>query len=145
MPRTFRIAAAAALAAVLFTGCRSTGLWSGARFAADGSLQVIADEPVCGCLTLTNRSAQPVILRSALGGSTLGAAVLNGNESRRFRFDWVGQRNDDLYIIDGMDGSGRDLSLREVTRMEARPVDCDSAMCIYDTLLMNVGTTDDEY
>lgn len=122
--------------------CRSEGLWSGAAFRSDGSLQVAAEEPVCGCLTLTNRTAQRVFIRSQLRGSTSGGAAINPQQARRFRFDWAGPRPEDYYIIDASDEQGNDVDMASVFDMEARPVDCESPTCIYDTLLLNVAVAE---
>jgi hypothetical protein len=136
------IAGVAAIA--MLASCRRADLWSGAEFRSDGSLQVAAEEPVCGCMTLANRTGNRVFLRSELRGSTSGGATLNPNETRKFQFDWAGPRPDDYYIVEAMDENGDLLNIRDVVRMEARPVDCESPLCIYDTLLLNVAVEEEQ-
>lgn len=122
--------------AVSITGCRGLDLWSGVEFVGP-SLRLVAEQPICGCIMLVNKTDQPLYLRSDFNGSVRGAAVLNAHETRRFRFDWAGSRPDDVYWIHASDPMGRDVDMRLAVQMEAGPSDCDADSCIYDTLLLN--------
>lgn len=127
-------------AAMLLQGCRAVGLWSGSEINADGSLRVAAEEPACGCLTLTNRTNGEVYLRSLHRGSSLGGAALAAGSTRVFKFDWAGQENDEVYDIEATDKGGQRIQLREgVVDHETRPMDCERTQCVYGTLLMNVA------
>jgi hypothetical protein len=123
----------------MLPGCRRQVVWFGAAVTDDGSLQVASEQPVCGCLTLTNQTDHVVLLRSEIGGSTSGGAAIHPSETRRFRFDWAGPRPGDVYIIDAMDEHGKDLVISDVLAMDAQPIDCEAPTCIFDTLLLNVA------
>jgi len=130
-----------ALAATGLVACHGKALWSGAEFDGE-SVRLVADQPVCGCLWLKNRTDQALFLRSELNGTVRGAAVLNPRETRRFRFDWAGTRPDDMYRIQGFDAAGQTISLQTTVEMEAGSSACDAESCLYDTLRMNGGTED---
>lgn len=139
MARRSAIAALLGVALMLLPACRARAMWSGAFFTRDGMLQVVSEEPSCACLSLTNRSEATIFVRSALRGSTLGAAVINAKETRRFRFDWAGTGSEDFYIIESMDGDGRVLNSSRVLGVDVRPLECDARTCVFDTLLLNAA------
>lgn len=125
-------------AAVLLPGCRARGLWSGAEINADGSLRVSAEEPACGCLTLTNRTEREIYLRSLYRGSSLGGAALGAGKTRVFKFDWVGLEASDVYDIEATNEKGERVPMRErVVDYQTHPIDCERSQCVYGTLMMN--------
>jgi hypothetical protein len=144
MRNRWKAGMAVVMATTMLVSCRSETIWSGAAFLSDGTLQVAAEQPGCGCLTLRNTSAEPILLRSTLRGATSGGARINAGKTRQFRFDWAGPRPDDRYIVEAMDLSGNELDISQKVFMEARPVDCNSEVCIFDTLLLNVAFEEEQ-
>ncbi len=131
-------------AAVLAGGCRRQTIWSGIQAQpSNGTLKLAAQEPLCGCTTVANRSKEELRLRAEFRGSTIGSATLKPGQRLRFRFDWAGPENDDVYVLEGMDADGRPVDLTQVLRVEEKPrwQDCADTGCTYGTLLMNLGET----
>lgn len=127
-------------AALLLPGCRARGLWSGAEISADGSLRVAAEEPACGCLTLTNRTEREIYLRSLHRGSSLGGAALGAGKTRVFKFDWAGLETSDVYDIEATNEKGERVQMRErVVDYQTHSIDCERTQCVYGTLMMNVA------
>lgn len=130
--------------AAALTGCRRQTIWSGIQLQPDtGTMKLAAQEPLCGCTTIANRSQETLRLRAEFRGSTIGSATLKPGERLRFRFDWAGPENDDVYILQGTDAQGKHVDLGHVLRVEERPrwQDCNDIGCTYGTLLMNLGET----
>src|SRR5262249_47397991 len=143
--RAFRRPGPLALAAAiaLSSACRARVIWTGVELQSDGSLKLAAEEPYCGCVTISNISGKELRLRSRFQQTTVGRATLKPAEHLTFRFDWAGPSNDDVYHIDGSGADGATVDLKTAIRIDERSgwLDCPSAPCPYGDLLMNMGET----
>ncbi|MDE3155373.1 MAG: hypothetical protein KGN76_09740 [Acidobacteriota bacterium] len=145
--KRWRMVAACALAlgvAAALAGCRRQTVWSGIQMDPDaGTMKLAAEEPLCGCTTVANVTKDKLRLRSEFRGSTVGSATLEPGERLRFRFDWAGPENDDVYVLQGTDAQGHPVNLSQALRVEERPrwQDCNQIGCTYGTLQMNLGET----
>jgi hypothetical protein len=131
-------------AAAALTGCRRQVIWSGIQMLpGTGTMKLAAPEPECGCTTVANSSRDTIRLRAKFRDSIIGSATLAPGERLRFRFDWAGPQNDDVYVLSGTDTSGKPVDLGQVLRIEENPrwQDCNEIGCTYGTLLMNLGET----
>jgi hypothetical protein len=145
--RAFRrpgpLALVAALALSSACQLRARVIWSGAELQEDGALKLAAEEPFCGCLTITNISGNELRLRSMFDQTTVGRMTLKPDERATFRFDWAGPGNDDVYHIDGLGADGARIDLNTAIRIDERSgwLECRSAPCQYGDLLLNMGET----
>jgi hypothetical protein len=127
------------LAVALIAACRYEEIWVGAAYLDDGTLQLAAQEPMCGCVTVTNTSGQELHLRSNFRGTTLGTATLAAKASLRFGFDWAGHMTDDVYVVDGWFTNGTPVRLQDTTTLRGPEPweDCGSLSCPWGDLLLN--------
>ena len=142
--RMLRGAAVALCLAGVLAGCRRQVVWSGiAMEPATGTIKLAAQEPNCGCTTIANTSGQVIRLRATFRDSTIGSTSLQPGQRLRFRFDWAGPANDDVYVLHGTTENGQPVDLTKAIRVEENPrwEDCSSASCTYGALMMNLGET----
>jgi hypothetical protein len=109
------------------------------RFNGEGDIELAALMPQCGCVSVTNTSGGPVILRATLHGVKIGEAVISEGETHDYRFDWAGPENSDLYVVAAYDQAGEKLKANKVIRLNsfASVVNCRSAACEYGGLQMS--------
>ena len=133
---------------VLVVACfRYEKIWSGAEFDSTGgkTLRLASDEPFCGCIDLSNRSSDAILLRSRVGELERGHALLEAGEKKIYKFDWAGPDYNDVFTIDVFTAS------KPHTRLEAEDVltvnsytwpfhQCDDTRCDWEELLMNTGS-----
>jgi hypothetical protein len=128
---------------VLTAGCRYQNIWSGAEFESRGQfIRLAADEPLCGCLRVTNHSDRDILLRSLLQGEELGRMTLAKGASLDVRFDWAGPEGTDIYRIEGWDRPGARVQLDSVMTIDDNGWPwraCSQATCAYGLLAMNAG------
>jgi hypothetical protein len=133
-----------AAAMVLVAGCRYQNVWSGAEYDVSGQfINLAADEPLCGCLILRNRSDRDIMLRSTVRGNELGTQLLPRATTVPIRFDWAGPNGYDIYRLEGFDAQGQRVTLRDLTTIDDNgwpwQVCTADATCPRGTLSLNMG------
>lgn len=133
---------AAALA--VGAGCRAKRIWTGIGFGQDGTLVLVAEEPMCGCLSVVNIAEDPVQLRSTLRGEALGEVMLKAAERQRFRFDWASSEPNSFYTLFVLSADGRPLDARQVLEFEDRPrwLACEAASCEFGALNLSAAVAE---
>jgi hypothetical protein len=123
--------------------CRYQTIWAGVEFQDNGRLKLAAEDPLCGCLTIVNVAGKDLALRSRYHGTTMGSTTLKAGEKLNFRFDWAGQENDDVYILEATDAQGNEVNLKTAIRIDDKSnwLACSTATCPYGDLLLNMGET----
>jgi hypothetical protein len=142
MIRCLCAAGVVALALALGACKHPETVWFGSEITADGDrIQLAAEEPLCGCITLANKSGRDLKLRASMRDVTVGTATLKAGESLRTKFDWAGSENDDLYYIDVAEATGRHTAAKGAIELDQRSKfeECQVAQCPYGSLLMNAA------
>jgi hypothetical protein len=137
-----------ALALLPLTTCtRWDRIYSGVQYSADGSRLHLASSGACGCVTLQNRSAEPLTLYASLHAGLAGSLVLMPRELARVRYDWAGSSGDDFYeIVAVRQGPGTTQTLATplsdfVAAAGVTETTCESRACDYGALSMNKAAT----
>jgi hypothetical protein len=133
-------------ASVALTGCRAHEIWAGAAFDEDsGQLKVASEEPLCGCLRLSNLQKQDLRLRATLHDTTIGETTIPAGQSLEFRYDWAGHSEDDIYYISATLPDGTRPPIAEALRIDekSRFESCSTIRCQFGDLMLNVGVTGD--
>jgi hypothetical protein len=102
--RMARVSVVLVLLLPLATCTRWQKVYSGVEYSPDGNTLKIASAGSCGCVTLQNRSDEPLTLYSSLHDGYIGSLVLKKDEMARVRYDWAGPLGDDFYEIVAMRG-----------------------------------------
>lgn len=146
---------ALAMCVLLFAGsCRNVEtIEHGLKHMPDGSLWMASLQPTCGCVSLRNRSENPIALESSYFGIERGSIHLAPNEKTRALFDWAGPDNSDFYSLNAyaVDANGkldktRRLNIDKVTEEYAPFVNasCNDEGCPFNGLAMNRMMDDTE-
>jgi len=117
-------------------------IWAGAEVNTDENwIEVAAPEPDCGCLTLRNRSVDPLEVRASFFGTPRGSTVLQPGELTRVRFDWAGPLAEDRYQIQAFGPDGAPQSTDLLAMPPDPPVfrSCDDLACEFGELGLNQG------
>ncbi|MDE3155388.1 MAG: hypothetical protein KGN76_09815 [Acidobacteriota bacterium] len=142
-PPAWLLAGVLGLAFVVI-GCRRQAVWAGAAFFPEdgGQLRLAAEQPDCGCLTILNRSGRTLLLRATLRGAPVGGAEVAAGAQLVFRFDWAGPRDNDYYLLEGIE-DGQHVDLRQALQLGESPrwQPCETIACPYGSLQMNVAET----
>jgi hypothetical protein len=131
------------LLAVAMTNCHNREEnWSGAEAIERGMiLKVAATEPQCACLTLTNKSAVPITLRTRFKDTYfLGLMTLQPHATTVALFDWAGEQNDDVYHILAYGPDGKPVKIADdVQFAHSGFAECSRMSCEIGPLKMNAG------
>ena len=135
--------AAVCLAFMSLSGCRLTEVWSGARSHSGGhSVELAAKVPLCACVSLQNRTDQPVYIEGSLDSAMTGDVVVPARSLVAQRFDWAGPKPNDFYILRAWTAQGSQLRFgTEVTFSVSPWGDCAKVACEFAPMMMNVGLT----
>jgi hypothetical protein len=130
---------AAAVVLSLAASCTRQDIWHGVRFNDGGDMELASLMPQCGCVSVTNTSGGPVILRATLHGVKVGETMISEGETREYRFDWAGSDNRDRYVVTAHGQGGEGLKASKVIRLNsfATVVSCRDAACGYGDLQMS--------
>lgn len=127
--------------ASLSAACRAERIWSGVQFQDDGTLKVVAEEPMCGCLSVVNTLNDDVRLTVIHQQESIGTVLLKPARRQRFRFDWGGAEREDFYEIRITDADGKPLDAQQAIEVEERPrwIECGDAVCDTGDLHMDAA------
>ncbi len=127
-------------------GCNSETLFNGTKLTDGGAELIVASlMPSCSCMTMSaKQQTGDVVVISRRHGIETGRFLLKPGEPRRFRFDWAGPTNADVYQVSAyspVNGApGRQLTpIADYVESEEDPVDvpCASQSCPFGLLNMN--------
>lgn len=132
---------------LLLSGCFNTErIFHGAAFTPKGdALMLAALMPSCACTTISSRHpADDIELVARLHGIAVGEIVIKPGNPIRFRFDWAGPTNADVYELSAYSieqgKRGRALvPIRDHIELEHDIVDipCGSTTCPFGALHLN--------
>lgn len=145
---SIRVPLLVTIAILAIVSCfRYEKVWSGAEFDSSGgmSLRLAADEPFCGCIDLSNKSDQAVLVRSRIGSLERGHALIPAGENAVYKFDWAGPEFTDVFVIEAFTAEQprQKLPAKSVLRINSYTWpfhQCDATRCEWGPLLMNTGS-----
>ena len=132
--------------ALSLAGCNSEVLFHGAKLTDGGAIMSVASlMPSCSCMTISaKQQTGDVVVISRRHGIETGRFLLRPGEPRRFRFDWAGSTNADVYHMSAyspVNGApGQQLTpVDDYIKFEEDLVDvpCASQSCPFGLLNMN--------
>jgi hypothetical protein len=133
------------LASLLLVACgRGRAIWSGAQYVDDKErLMIAAQVGLCGCVTLENRLGGDITVRASHGYAVVGSKRLRPNERVAARFDWAGDSDGDVYVLETTDARGEMVPFAKAVRIRSlsKWSDCSRTSCEFATLGMNIAVT----